>query len=246
MKEIIVEACCESVRDCIIAEQYHADRIELNCALHLGGVTPSIGVLIEAKKQVAIPIVTMVRPRGGGFHYNEEEIAAMKIDAENLIQYGADGLVFGFLNQDATINVELTKQFVALCKEARVEAIFHRAFDMVNNPREAIETLISCGVDRILTSGLEESALQGATTLKMLIEEYGDQIEICAGAGVSATSVLRLLDESKVNQVHGSFKGWFQDPTTANTKVSYSYSDQGDYEGVDSEKLSEIIQILKK
>ena len=246
MKNILVEVCCESVQDCIIAEQYQADRIELNCALHLGGLTPSIGVLTEAKKKVNIPIITMVRSRGGGFHYTEEEIAAMLVDAKTLIQNGADGLVFGFLNQDSTINTKRTKQFVEICKAAGVEAVFHRAFDLVEDPREAIESLIACGINRILTSGLEESALQGRASLKMLMEAYGSQIEICAGAGINASNVTQLIKEGKVVQVHGSFKAWFRDSTTSNAKVSYAYSEHGDYEGVDSTKLVEMMQILKK
>ena len=246
MKDILVEVCCESVKDCMLAEQYQADRIELNCALHLGGLTPSIGVLTEAKRRVTIPVVTMVRPRGGGFHYSEVEIAAMLVDANTLIQHGADGLVFGFLNEDATVNTEITKQFVGVCKSAGVEAIFHRAFDLVENPRDTIESLINCGINRILTSGLEESALQGTATLRMLMEEYGSQIEICAGAGIHASNVNRIIEEGKVTQVHGSFKTWFADSTTSNAKVSYSYSKLGDYEGVDSTKLAELIKTVKK
>ena len=107
-----------------IRDRLGADRIELNHALELGGLTPSLGTFLEAKRQVSLPICVMIRPRGAGFDYTERQFQAMLKDAELFIEHGADGLVFGFLNEDGSINEERTCQMV---KAARgKEAIFHK------------------------------------------------------------------------------------------------------------------------
>ena len=242
---IIVEVCAGSVEDCVSAEKAGATRIELNNALHLGGLTPSLATLMEAKKLVSIPIVAMVRPRAGGFVYNEYEKKTMLTDAQLLIDQRVDGIVFGFLNPDRSVDAKSTKAFVSLCHKNGVEAIFHRAFDQTIDPFEAIETLISCGVDRILTSGQKSSANEGIDLLTKLEKQYGKQIEICVGAGVNKNNVKAIVDETHVSQVHSSFKGWFKDLTTQSENVSYRYSDEGDYEGVDLPKLYEFMEFIQ-
>lgn len=242
---IKVEVCAGSVEDCIYAEKAGAHRIELNNALHLGGLTPSLATLIQSKKYTQIPIIVMVRPRGGGFHYNEYEKDTMREDAKILIENGADGIVFGFLNADKGIEKETTREFVDVCHSRKVEAIFHRAFDQTSDPFQAVEDLISCGVDRILTSGLKPSADQGIALLAELQKRYADQIEICVGAGVNKDNAGKIIKETNISQVHSSFKGWYADPTTEGGEVSYRYSDAGDYEGVSLPKLSEFVEMMK-
>lgn len=242
---IKVEVCAGSVEDCVYAEKAGAHRIELNNALHLGGLTPSLATLIQSKKYTQIPIVVMVRARGGGFHYNEYEKATMLEDAEILIKHGADGIVFGFLNADKSIDKATTRGFVDVCRKGKVEAIFHRAFDQTVDPFQAIEDLISCGVDRILTSGLKPSADQGIPLLKELQHRYGERIELCAGAGVNQENARMIMKETNITQLHSSFKGWYADPTTDGKEVTYRYSDAGDYEGVSLPKLSEFMELMK-
>src|SRR5690554_5032937 len=132
--KIIIETMCDSLRDCIVTEQTGANRIELNSGTHLGGLTPSLGLLQSAKDAVNIPIVTMIRCRMGGFVYNELELQTMKKDAQIMLENGADGIVFGFLNDDLTIDEEATLFFVELAHHYGKEAIFHRAFDRVIDP----------------------------------------------------------------------------------------------------------------
>ncbi|AMC93946.1 copper homeostasis protein CutC [Erysipelothrix larvae] len=241
----LIEVCAGSVEDCIIATQCHAHRIELNSALHLGGLTPTVGTLVNAKKQTTLPILTMIRVRAGGFHYTETEIETMYLDAVTCLDHGADGLVFGFLNEDATIDKNTTKRFVNLCHRYQKEAIFHRAFDCVKDSFEACEGLIECGVDRILTSGLKASAPEGIATLKALKDRFSDAIEFCIGAGVNASNARGLIEQTGISQLHGSFKGWFSDPTTQGDFVTYRYSDLGDYEGVDASKLRATLDAFK-
>ena len=114
MKNNILEICCGSLEDVIAADAGGADRVELNSALYLGGLTPTCATLILAKQQTALPIICMVRPRGAGFCYNESELAVIFLEARELLRHGADGIAFGFLNEDKTINVEQTCKMVKL------------------------------------------------------------------------------------------------------------------------------------
>ncbi len=242
---IKVEVCAASLEDCIKAERAGADRIELNQALHLGGLTPSLGSLIAAKKHTTIPIISMVRPRAGGFHYSDYDKETMYTDAELMIDKGANGLVFGFLNEDLTVDKATTKSFVNLCHRHRVEAIFHRAFDRAADPHQAVRDLIDCGIDRILTNGQAASADQGISLLADLQKHYSDQIAFCVGAGVTAANVVEIIEKTGISDVHSTFKGWFTDPTTASTTVSYRYSEEGDYDGVSVGKLEQFIEKLQ-
>lgn len=246
MKKVLVEVCAGSVEDCIKAYEGGADRIELNNALHLGGLTPSVATVLLAKEKMPLPIISMIRPRGGGFHYNSVEVETMFVDAKHSIEAGSDGLVFGFLTETGEVDKELTKKMVDLCHENGREAVFHRAFDVTPDPDAAIQILIDCGVDRILTSGLKDKAIQATDLLKRLNDEYGDKIEFVLGSGVNADNAQTLLTETGINELHASFKGWFTDPTTSGEFVSYAYSDAGDYEGVGLETLENFIKVVNQ
>ena len=136
----IVEVCAGSIEDCLIAQQEGAHRIELNSALFLGGLTPSLGTLKTViDKGVTLPIICMVRPRGAGFCYTQEEFESMMLDAKLLLEAGASGLAFGFLKEDKTIDWNRTKQMIALCQQFHAESVFHKAFDIVPDVYEAID-----------------------------------------------------------------------------------------------------------
>ena len=127
----LLEICCGSFEDVKTAWQNGADRVELNSALYLGGLTPSTANLICAKEQCSIPIVTMVRPRGGGFCYSQDEYETMLLDARILLEHGADGIAFGFLTEDHAIHRNRTQEMIDLIHSVGKEAVFHRAFDCV-------------------------------------------------------------------------------------------------------------------
>lgn len=243
-----IEICCGSYHDCLMAQNGKADRIELNSALFLGGLTPSIATLKLAKRDVTLPIVCMVRPRGAGFHYEEDEIEVIFEDAKALLEAGSDGLAFGFLDADSKIDVELTKRMVALIKSYgnNREAVFHRAFDCVKDAHAAIETLIDCGIDRILTSGLEPTAIAGKDLIAELQEKYGDRIELLAGSGVKAHNVCDFIKASGVKQVHSSAKAWVNDPTTSNGRVTYAYHEELDYDVVSEDAVKELVDTVRK
>ena len=245
MKRDLFEVCAGSVQDCINAQLGGADRVELNSALHLGGLTPSLAMLRLVKEKTSLKVVCMDRPRAAGFCYDDVEIETMFEDAKILLENGADGISFGFLNSDATINEAETKKMVELIHQYQKEAVFHRAFDCVDDPMHAIKQLIDCGVDRILTSGLQPTAMQGASVLKKLQSEFGDQIELLAGSGINANNIRTLKKQTGIHQFHGSCKEWCKDPTTTVGNVSYAYHESDDYDCVSLEKVKRIVQELR-
>lgn len=245
MKRDLFEVCAGSVQDCINAQLGGADRVELNSALHLGGLTPSLAMLKLVKEKTSLKVVCMDRPRAAGFCYDDVEIETMFEDAKILLENGADGISFGFLNSDATINMTETKKMVELIHQYQKEAVFHRAFDCVDDPMHAIKQLIDCGVDRILTSGLQPTAMQGASVLEKLQSEFGDQIELLAGSGINANNIRALKEQTGLHQFHGSCKEWCKDPTTTVGNVSYAYHESDDYDCVSLEKVKSIVQELR-
>lgn len=218
----LIEICCGSYYDALQAAKGGAKRIELNSALMLGGLTPSTATLKLIKQNIPdLKVITMVRPRGAGFCYGREEFQVMEEECYELLKAGADGIAFGCLKEDHSIDIEKNKRLISIIKEYHKEAVFHRAFDVVSDPVETIEQLILLGVDRVLTSGLKAKAAEGADLIRKLQETYGNKIEILAGSGVNATNALDLIKKTGIWQVHSSCKDWIEDVTTKGNQVSY-------------------------
>ncbi len=243
MKKIKMEACCGSVRDVIIADKLGFDQIELNSSLELGGMTPSVGTLVMSKRLTDIPIFPMVRARPQGFNYDDADFEAMLIDAKNLIDHGADGIVFGLLNKDGTIDVERSRKMVKVIGDK--PAIFHKAFDSTPDLEVAIKQLIDLGIKRILTSGGVGDIMENLDTLKYLNEKYKGQIELLIGGGVRAHNVQEILKHTKIDQIHFSGRTKVFDNSTFVTGISENKDDYG-YDGVDEDNLKEIISEIKK
>ena len=240
----VVEICCGGYYDALCAWQGGAKRIELNSALHLGGLTPSLATLIQVKKDTDLTVICMLRNRGGGFCFSEEDYFILKEDCRLMLEHGADGIAFGFLTADQTIDLVKTKEIVTMIHSYHKTAVFHRAFDCVKDPMKAMCQLIEIGVDRVLTSGGKQTALLGTSLIKQLQDRYGSQIEILAGSGVNDKNVKDLLDQTGVKQVHSSCKGWLHDPTTMSSFISFGYDDNhpSDYDVVDVTLVKKLIQ----
>lgn len=172
----VIEICVEGFEEALSAEEAGADRVELCAGLMEGGITPSIAQIRLAKARLSIPVMVIIRPRGGDFLYSDAEFEAMLADIEVCKSAGADGVVIGFLNADGTVDIKRTKAAVAAAGSMRVT--FHRAFDMTRNPEEALDALIGCGIERVLTSGQRPTAEDGAETLKALIARARERITI--------------------------------------------------------------------
>ncbi len=215
-----LEICTASAEDCVTAEHGGADRLELNCALMLGGLTPSLGCLREALATVRIPIIAMIRPRAGGFCYSATEFKVMQRDLEPALAAGAAGIAFGILNADGTIDRDLCCQIVALCAGRQV--VFHRAFDVVPDPLAALEQLVDLGVTRVMTSGQEASAYNGAVRIAEFIRHAAGRIEILPAGGINRFTVADVVSRTGCNQVHASLSTSRKDQSVlARPQVSF-------------------------
>lgn len=241
----LVEICCGGYYDAKQAFLGGADRIELNSGLFLGGLTPSIASLQLIKEEFDINTICMVRPRGAGFFYNDEDKKVMFRDAKSLLKYGADGIAFGFLDENKNIDIENTQKMIDIIKsvDRKNEVVFHRAFDCVENPYESIEKLIDLGVDRLLTSGLKDKAIDGLNLIKDLNDKYGDKIEILVGSGINYQNAREIIEKTGVNQVHSSCKDFIEDKTTSSLNVSYSYlNNENKYDIVSSDLVKKLVE----
>lgn len=242
-----VEICTGSYADCMAAFHGGAERVELNSALSVGGLTASVAVLRRVKKETTLKVICMVRPRAGGFCYDEAETKIMMEEARLLLENGPDGIAFGFLHADGTVHRERTLQMSELIHSFGKEAVFHRAFDVTKDPFQAMEVLLSCKIDRLLTSGQRAKAMQGAELIAQLQDRFGDRIEILAGSGVNAQNAGELLACTGIRQVHSSCKGYRLDPTTASEHVSYAYLDDAhamEYDVVEETLVRALIDAL--
>ncbi|HKL58980.1 MAG TPA: copper homeostasis protein CutC, partial [Sphaerochaeta sp.] len=171
-----IEICLESIESVIAAAEGGADRVEFCADLFEGGTTPSLGAFKVARENSTITMSVMIRPRGGDFCYSDLEFAAMKEDIRLFKEAGADCVVFGILSPDGEIDVQRNKELIELARPMQVT--FHRAFDMTPNAEKSLETLIELGVDRLLTSGLEATVIEGIEVLAALVKQAGDRIII--------------------------------------------------------------------
>ena len=198
--EIKIEICTGSVESVIAAENGGADRVELCSDLFEGGLTPSVGTFLLAKEKTDIPINVMIRPRGGDFCYSDIEFEVMRRDALFFKENGADALVFGILTPDGDVDIERTRELIDIARPLPVT--FHRAFDMTRDAFSSLDKLISLGVDRVLTSGLESSALEGAYTLKRLVAASGNKIIIMPGSGINERNFERIKNIVGAREYH--------------------------------------------
>ncbi len=238
-----VEICCGSADDVFRAEKARANRVELNSALFAGGLTPSIGSLIEAKNHSSLPIICMLRPRAGGFCYSEHEFQTIMNDLEALKAAGADGFAVGFLNKDGELDISRLKTIVNAA--GNCELVFHRAFDcMKSDPIQTANQLADLGFKRILTSGRKSTAWEGRELIREL--QALNRIEILPGSGLRKADLSEFLDATGCDQIHLTFHKLEVDPSIQNPEISFSGSTPpDDYVSiVDKEGLIRFIRNL--
>jgi len=197
---MVLECCVNSAVSAIMAQLGGADRVELCENMADGGCTPSAGTIILARKHLAIPIFVMIRPRGADFLYSIEEFEIMKHDIRMAKQLGADGVVFGILMPGGRVDMNRMKELVTLARPMGVTC--HRAFDMTRDPMEAVDDLMELGVDRILTSGQADSALEGAILIKKLIQHARNRIIIMPGHGIKEHNLQQVMKETGATEYH--------------------------------------------
>ena len=250
MKKILVEVCCGSADDVIEAKKAGADRVELNSDLFHGGLTPTVGSLLVAKRKTGMKIMTMIRPREGGFCYTEAEFAVAIEDAKQLLANGSDGLVFGFLHTDGTIDVKRTAILANLAYSAGKEAVFHRAIDVVPDWKQALDLLIDLNITRVLTSGQEADVSNGTETVREMIRYAAGRIQILPGAGVTARNYQRIVAETGTDQIHLAAHRSVADTSVLNNRsIFYGgclYPPEDRYNMIDKEYISGIVTGLEK
>ncbi len=248
-KKILLEVCCGSADDVVQAHLGGADRVELNSSLFHGGLTPSLGSLKIAKERTPLPVIAMLRPRQGGFCYTEAEFAVALADAREMVRAGADGLVFGFLHPDGTIDEARCQKVIDIAREAGKAAVFHRAIDVTPDWKRALDTLIRLGVDRVLTSGQEPDVFFALDTIREMIQYAGDAIEILPGAGVTLRNAAKIAEYTGARQLHIARHKLQTDASTANNRDIYFggalYPPEDRYGLIDSAYIHAVTQALK-
>ncbi len=198
----IIEVCANSAASCVAAEQGGAARVELCAGIPEGGTTPSYGEMVTARRAIGIQMNVIIRPRGGDFLYTPAEMQTMLLDIEAAKAAGADGVVFGCLRADGTVDTERNRELKAAA--GGLSTTFHRAFDVCRDPFEALEEIIALGFDRILTSGQEASAPEGAALIADLVRRAAGRIIIMPGCGVNESNVADLARDTCAAEFHMS------------------------------------------
>jgi copper homeostasis protein len=182
--------------------------VELCSALELGGLTPSHGTIALVRERAPdLPVYVLIRPRAGDFVYTDAEVDTMRRDIEECGRLGCAGVVLGVLTPEGRVDVDRCRTLVDVARHHHLGVTFHRAFDLVPDQAQALEDIVSIGgVERILTSGGQRTALEGATAIRTLVERAAGRVRIMAGAGITAGNIRRVAEESGVEELHASAK----------------------------------------
>jgi copper homeostasis protein len=195
-----IEICVEGIDGLVAAQQAGADRVELCASLLEGGLTPSLGVVREALRVGTIPFHVIIRPRGGDFLYSELEFASMIEDVKAMRDLGVVGVVIGCLTADGEIDEARTKALVDAARPMKVTC--HRAFDMTRDYRAAVEALVRAGVDRVLTSGQRDTAVEGIDILKDTAAIADGRIVVMACGALDQGNIAQVRRATGVDEMH--------------------------------------------
>jgi copper homeostasis protein len=203
-----LEVIAFNIESCILAEANGVSRIELCDNQADGGTTPSYGFIKAARKILSIELYPIIRPRGGDFLYSDAEFDIIKSDLLLCKQLGCDGVVIGLLNADGTVDKQKTKLLTELAYPMGVT--FHRAFDRTKNMFEALEDIIDCGCERILTSGQKPAAFDGMDNIKALIEKADNRIIIMPGSGINSKNIVEIAQYTGTTEFHSSARNFIE------------------------------------
>lgn len=228
----LLEISVETLDAALAAERGGAHRIELCENLDVGGVTPHPDLMSAARSRVKLPIYPMIRPRGGDFVYSAAEFSTMLHDIGAAKKSGMDGVVLGILRSDRTVDRARTHELVQAAKPLPVT--FHRAFDEAASVFSALEDVIATGATRLLTSGGEPSAAQGAPILAELVHLAGDRLTILPGGGINPGNLERIVQSTGAREFHSGL----------GTALPYSRTDHSQFER-EVRKLADILEGLQ-
>jgi copper homeostasis protein len=198
---MILEACVESLAEAIKAEELGANRIELCDNLAAGGTTPSLGTIITTKKQLKIPVIVMICPRGGNFTYSRLEMNAMIIDIRACRDAGADGIATGVLTSTGEVDMEMLQMLKQEAGDMKIT--FHKAIDECHDIRKEILRLKDSGIHRVLSSGGAATALNGAHLLNDMIRLADGKLTIIAAGKITSSNLMELRELIHTDEFHG-------------------------------------------
>ncbi|MEO0476382.1 MAG: copper homeostasis protein CutC [Planctomycetota bacterium] len=246
-----LEVCVDSLASARIAAEYGAARIELNSALELGGLTPSVGLVeqvVACLGPLRCQVIAMVRPRPGGFAYNGDELTVMQRDIDHLVNAGVDGIALGVLASDSSVDVSANRNLFKPIAAAGKDLVFHRAFDLTPDPIASLDCLIELGFTRVLTSGQAPTAMEGAAVIRRLIEHAQGRIEVLPGSGVTTANVATLLNATGCKQVHATLRQLLDDPS-GSLRPAIQFSSlppkNGAYSQADPDKIKAMVAALQ-
>ncbi len=199
---MIIEIVVYNIESALKAQTGGADRIELCDNPGEGGTTPSFGTIEAVRQNVNLDVFVMIRPRGGDFCYSNYEFHSMRRDIDQCQKLSADGVVFGILNADGTLDKKRCKELIDRARPMKVTC--HRAFDMTMDPFQTLEDCIEVGFDRILTSGHQPTAAKGTTLIAELVKKANGRIAIMPGSGVNEEEIEKIVSETNVSEIHFS------------------------------------------
>ena len=198
-----IEICANSVESCLAAMEGGADRVELCASMPEGGVSPSYGEIVVARRRLtSLRLHVMIRPRGGDFVYSKLELERMALDIDEAKELGADGVVFGCLHSDGTIDLAANRMLME--HVGNMSTTFHRAFDRCADAEDSLEKIIDLGFGRVLTSGQQPTADKGVALLAKLNQQANGRIILLAGSGVNETNIATIYRETMIHEFHFS------------------------------------------
>ncbi|MEO7990748.1 MAG: copper homeostasis protein CutC [Chryseolinea sp.] len=240
-----VEIVVYNIESALKAQEGGANRIELCDNPGEGGTTPSYGTIELVRQNISMDVFVMIRPRGGDFCYSSYEFHSMKRDISQCQKLSVDGVVFGILNPNGTIDKKRCKELIDQARPLKVTC--HRAFDMTRDPFEALEDCIEVGFDRILTAGQQAQAAKGAALIGQLIAKANGRIAIMPGSGVNENTVGEIIEKSKAREIHFSATAFRESEMVfRNPQIAGMGSDEGSefkLRTVDSERIRRIREI---
>ncbi len=239
--KILLEIAVFDIQSALMAYAAGTDRLELCESPAEGGITPSYGTLKKVREEVSIPVFPIIRPRSGDFLYTPEEFAVMKKDIVLCKDLGFEGVVTGMLKEDGSIDAQKMNLVVDIAYP--MEVTFHRAFDRTKEPLQALEDIIACGCDRILTSGQVPKAFDGKELIKQLVQQADNRIIIMPGSGIRNYNITELAIYTGAEEVHSSAR------KIAFSRMQFikeSMQEELEMVMVDVEEIRKMKQSLKK
>ena len=240
MPKAILEVCAFNLQSCVIAEKAGAYRVELCDNPVEGGTTPSYGTIKRTRERISIKLYPILRPRCGNYYYDADEIEILKQDIAICKELGCDGISIGVQKIDGQIDVERLREFVELAYPMKVTC--NRAFDATPDPFKALEDIIDAGCERILTSGQKSGAPEAGEILGQLVKAAGDRIIIMPGAGIRASNIKKLMEESGAKEYHGSVRKATVNPMSFSNPL---VTDFGNVYLPDEEELKGILAAMQ-